>query len=218
MNASDILRENVNELMKERGWTSNKPLIAASEKRLTNGTLGRIRGDGENTKLSQVEELAAVFGVTPAAMLAPGLSVSVSAPSLKAAVARLAQALALDMPDEVREDAGEMLGKLAKRRGGTPDLVGQLVSLLATVERSEVIPTQLGGRLDLDHAMSHQPIEHAHTPQILGVDQLHRDRGREWDMSNVGAPADVARPRAGASRQHKPGEKPAAKSSKRAKP
>lgn len=72
MKARQNLRDNVNALMEERGWKSNAPIIKASDKRLTNGTLGRIRSpQGENAKLSQVEELANVFEVEPHELLAP---------------------------------------------------------------------------------------------------------------------------------------------------
>lgn len=71
MSAIQILRERVAALMRQRGWTSNKALIEASGGRLTNGTLGRIRGDGENCQLSQVDELANVFGVQSWELLKP---------------------------------------------------------------------------------------------------------------------------------------------------
>ncbi len=72
MTASENLRDNVNLLMQGKKWTANKQLIAASDGRLSNGTLGRIRGGkGENTKLSQVEALAEVFEMEPHQLLAP---------------------------------------------------------------------------------------------------------------------------------------------------
>lgn len=191
MKASDILRENVNDLMRQRGWTSNKPLIAESSGRLTNGTLGRIRGDGENTKLSQVEELAAVFGLTPSALLAPRLAASVASPSLQAAVARIAKALANEMPDDIRQDAADLLAKLAHRRGAIRQQA-ELTALLEAAGAPVKATTQIGGSIDeVAHAMSEQNSDdRLQTPSPRGV--AGED---QWDESRF----KKSRPRTGQS-------------------
>lgn len=63
MKSSDLVRENLNAHIKARGWSNHTPLIR--EGRLTNGTLGRIRKDAENIKLSTLDDLAEALGVRP---------------------------------------------------------------------------------------------------------------------------------------------------------
>lgn len=71
MNLAERLRDKVNALMAARGWTSNRQLIEASQKRLTNGTLGRLRSqEGENVRLTVLEDLSQAFGVEPWELLA----------------------------------------------------------------------------------------------------------------------------------------------------
>ena len=175
-----VLRENVNALMKAREWTSNKPAIEASDGRLTNGTLGRIRSpEGENVKLSVVEDLALVFGVQPFELLSTETSAAVAQPGLAASVQRIAKALAMEMPDEVREDVGYLLGALVKRKGGAPEQRVHLASLLDAVEAAQVVPAQLGGELDLDQAMSQAPAEHASAVAASGDDITEGQE--EWE-------------------------------------
>lgn len=105
-----ILRERVAALMRQRGWTSNKPLIDASEGRLTNGTLGRIRSQSENCQLSQVDALADVFGVQPWELLRPEGELQ-AAPtrtvSLGEAVKQLARSLA-GLPESRRKNIANL--------------------------------------------------------------------------------------------------------------
>lgn len=131
---------------------------------------------------------------------------------VKDAIHSLGAALALDMPDDVRKDLSYLLSNLAERRGSQRHQV-ELFRLLTAVEATQVVPAQLGGGLDLDQAMSDPPEEHPPATQIGG-----EQRRGEWDMSNLGTPTDVARRRTGSSRQRKPGEKPAKKSTKRTQP
>lgn len=189
MKASEILKENVNGLMEARGWTSNKPLIAASEGRLSNGTLGRIRGDGENTKLSQVDELAAVFGFTPSNLLAPGLTTSPAVPSLQAAVARIAKALAHEMPDDIRQDAADLLAKLAHRHGAVRHQA-ELTALLEAAVTPVKVTTQTGGHLgEVAHVMIEQNSDDGlQTPSPRGVEGEDK-----WDESRF----KKSRPRTG---------------------
>ena len=71
MKLAERLRDKVNSLMAERGWTSNRQAIDASQKRLTNGTLGRIRSQkGENVRLTVLEDLGLTFGIQPSELLA----------------------------------------------------------------------------------------------------------------------------------------------------
>lgn len=74
MSLIELVKENVNALIKARQWSSHKPLIKAG--RLTNGTLGRIRKDGENIKLSTLEDLAEGLGVRPIDLISHGASAS----------------------------------------------------------------------------------------------------------------------------------------------
>jgi hypothetical protein len=175
MKASKNLRENVNALMRSRDWTSNKPIISASNGRLTNGTLGRIRGTGENTKLSQVEELAQVFGVEPHALLAPDLMPSIAAPTLQAAVARIAKTLAQDMPDDIRQDAADLLAKMALRHGA-PRQQEELASLLVAVDGHI---TNRAEQRDFDQPET-LPSPH-HGDSVTGTgDENQSSPGGEW--------------------------------------
>lgn len=58
-------------LMEKRGWKSNKPFVEQSGGRLSNGVMGRIRKEGENIKLSTLDELAKVLGVAPHVLVEP---------------------------------------------------------------------------------------------------------------------------------------------------
>lgn len=73
MNSREVLRKNVNALIKARGWTSHKPVVVGSEGRITNGTIGRVRdknGAG-NVTLNTVDDLAQFFGKSPSELLSP---------------------------------------------------------------------------------------------------------------------------------------------------
>jgi hypothetical protein len=183
------------------------------------GTVQRIKEGGE-ISLKSMRALADRLGCDVSVLdnVSAGLPADAppprAQPSLTEALSVVGRALAVKMPADIRQDAADLLAKLALREGAQRHQT-ELVSLLSPFEAMEVVPTQLGGRVDLDHATSHQPIKHAPAPQILGVDQPNEDGGGEWDLLNVGTPADVARPRGGASRQRKPGEKSPGKTSKK---
>jgi hypothetical protein len=91
------------------------------------------------------------------------------------ALACLGQALAVDMPDDVRQDVAHLLGRLAERRG-LERHQHDLVRLLTTYAVKDSPTTEArgstaasGADLDLDHALSHPPAEHEPAnPQVLG--------------------------------------------------
>ncbi len=136
MAAIEILRERVNALMRQRGWTSNRPLIEASGGKLTNGTLGRIRGASENCQLSQVDALAEVFGVQAWELLkadgelhvAPAKSLS-----LGAAVSRIAKALS-----GVPESRRRTISTLAASQLAEPTGAEELAALDALAPNAQI--------------------------------------------------------------------------------
>lgn len=105
MRALEILRGNLDQLMKSKGWRGNKPIVAASNGRLSNGTLGRIRSTEDDCKLSQVEDLAAVFGVSVAELVSPDMNVGNGRLTMSAGSALLAVAKALEDVDAFKRRA-----------------------------------------------------------------------------------------------------------------
>lgn len=135
MKAAEALRDNVNALMRERGWTSNKPVVEASGSRLSNGTLGRLRSEvGENVKLNVLDELAEVFGVAPAELLIDDASrhpASTEAVGLRAAL-YVVRARLLDSQDEASARAGDALKLLAMTPDSERAFNNALAALLPT--------------------------------------------------------------------------------------
>jgi hypothetical protein len=99
--------------------------------------------------------------------------------SLSAALRVLGSALAHDMPNDIRQDAADLLAKLALR-SGLERHQGDLADLLAPFAVNEYRTTetrgsaQIGGAgVDLDRAMSQRPAEHepANPQQLGGADR-----------------------------------------------
>ena len=119
MRAIELLRQNIAALMKARGWTSNKPLISASGGRLTNGTLGRLRGDADDCKLSHIEDLAEVFEVPVARLVSkeqaeePGAGPA-AAPAAGAFDVELLAKVLTTLDPDLREEVSSALSDLAR--------------------------------------------------------------------------------------------------------
>lgn len=185
-NINEVLAENLRNAMGAEGLTQAK--------------LGQMTGMGQTTvglylrphdrkpgtsgkipsgKLSELESLATALGKAPHELLVADAKAGASPPGIGASVARLAHALALEMPDEMREDVGELLAKLAKRKGGTPEQRAQLVSLLRAFERPELVPAQTGGRLDVAHVVSQSSDDDA--PSSLSSEDDSKEGVEEWN-------------------------------------
>lgn len=63
MNLRKVLAANVSALMDARNMKSNLDVVKASETRLSNGKLGRIRAASHPTDVDSLEELARTLGV-----------------------------------------------------------------------------------------------------------------------------------------------------------
>lgn len=75
MRPRQILSENLKALMKARPDLDLLPkIVAASDKRLSNGTLDRIRRGASATDIDTLEELATTFGIEPWQLLIEGLN------------------------------------------------------------------------------------------------------------------------------------------------
>jgi hypothetical protein len=73
MNIKEVLAENLKALMAANPRLDTLPKItAASDGRLSNGKLDRIRRAAVATDIDAISELAAVFGVPPAALIREG--------------------------------------------------------------------------------------------------------------------------------------------------
>lgn len=126
---------------------------------------------------------------------------------LEHAMSILGAALALEMPDDIRQDAADLLAKLALRRGAARHQA-ELVQLLESVNHSVIVTTQArglstktSGAIDLAHAMSPQtpddgvPIEGDTEPS---------QRGTEWAPTNIGTRVNAAGPRTDKPRDNYP--------------
>ena len=76
MDLRKTLATNVNTLMKARHMKNNLDLVSASETRLSNGKIGRIRAASHTTDVDSLEELAKTLHVAPWQLLVPGLNPS----------------------------------------------------------------------------------------------------------------------------------------------
>ena len=105
MRALEILRGNLDQLMKSRGWRGNKRIVEATAGRLSNGTLGRIRSTEDDCKLSQIEELANVFNVSVADLVSPQAMARSGTATMSAGEVLLAVAKALEGVDTFKRKA-----------------------------------------------------------------------------------------------------------------
>lgn len=105
MRALEILRGNLDQLMKSRGWRGNKRIVEATAGRLSNGTLGRIRSTEDDCKLSQIEELANVFNVSVADLVSPQAMARSGTATMSAGEVLLAVAKALEGEDTFKRKA-----------------------------------------------------------------------------------------------------------------
>lgn len=168
MSAIENLKNNVNALMADMGWTSNARIIEASDSRLTNGTLGRIRGKGENVKLSQVEELARVFGVQPHELLAPDAAAHLTSPPIHAAVKVVLDALAA-----------------SPHRAELKQLLPMLIDTDAPAYRlrlAELLAGELGQDMALSKDLVASPID---LPSLTKRRAAERDHDADIASSNV---------------------------------
>lgn len=77
MGIKEVLAGNLKALMSAKPGLSTLPKItAATDRRLSNGKLDRVRRAVSATDIETVEELAAVFGLEPWHLLSPSLKVT----------------------------------------------------------------------------------------------------------------------------------------------
>lgn len=202
MGAAEILKQKVNALMAQRGWTSNKPLIDASDRRLSNGTLGRIRSAGTNCTLAHLEELAAVFHVpvhslldpTPAPAVTADIAVFDASGRLKAVtevkastLGQIANSIAdqlTHLPDSRREKIAGAFGKLI--RSG-PD-IDEATDIDALAPSLTIDPTPswreiLHGYID---ALDAGPDRDLLEAVFAAVDAKHAELAHQKDAKSVG--------------------------------
>ena len=75
MTPREVLSANLQKLMDMKGWTSFADVIEASDGRLTNGTLDRIRRKATGCSVDHLQALGDVFGVEPWMLLVDSLTV-----------------------------------------------------------------------------------------------------------------------------------------------
>ena len=182
-NINEVLAENLRRAMGSEGLTQAK--------------LGQMTGMGQTTvglylrphdrkpgksgktpsgKLSELEALASALGRPPHELLLQDEAAQAPPPSIYAAVARISAVLASDMPDEIREDAGELLEKLARRKGGSPEQRAQLVALLDSVTPQ---PLTQAPPIAVDQAVSDLPGDHGPSTSDSGGEPT--EGVDEWD-------------------------------------
>lgn len=151
-----------------RGWSQ---IELAEKAKVSQGTIGNVESgtrkqprdllkiaaalgvraewlqDGEEPKASTLEAHAkSITTLTAELTTAPGqvptAPTAQAAPTLEQALEALGIALAVDMPDEVREDVADALTKLARRKGQHRDQQ-QVLQLLT--EPSAAAPTKRTG-------------------------------------------------------------------------
>jgi hypothetical protein len=157
MNIKEVLAENLKALMQANPRLDTLPKItAASDGRLSNGKLDRIRRAAVATDIDAVSELAEVFGVAPGALLleeAGDLRASSAPPDdpTQVTTAKLTAALSVLQTAIERSDAPTRLAleplfsALVRSRSKSANSSHLIVKLLAEPEPLVKNPGKVGG-------------------------------------------------------------------------